>query len=471
VRLGATIAVLLVSAWPVRAGWSVAWTNDSIWPSWSCPNDLRVACAERNAVLQPWGTLVQSVPAEPSIWPSAAWLGQVDKWLMVNALLPGSPGPVTSVEGTLHRRFIDPYLASGTSFATAFNTNANVRLTWTNAMKYAGLTATHNFTRPTWRWVPATGWVAEDNSPFWLRISDMEERRKVLDLLRWTQQDTASGGTNVWYFKPLDFAFEAPSLPACDVRTPVQELPSEFSWTNLPSGSLYWSINTASYWDDDDDIWYIPSGVATRFDGLATTATGEIEATSLEMFDFSDWEFPDIRWPAAYWLSAVQVTNYASATDLYAKWETNVLAAVTSTYLTEIDFETPYITVGECALDFPPADADRLITNAQPEASWPLPLTYEIAATATKLRHSSRALVVSSNVPDHNDLVFTHHSSSYTEKAGTNLIEELAVVIPKWQSDVGDPYYQGRLGPTLSLAAVTRWDVTNGFSRVSAAVP
>jgi hypothetical protein len=72
--------------------------------------------------------------------------------------------------------------------------------------------------------------------------------------------------------------------------------------------------------------------------------------------------------------------------------------------------------------------------------------------------------VLGTNVPDHADLVLTHRRHQYQTVIShvTNIVEQLSVIVPVWQEDLAYPAY----GPVLSLGAVSRWDVTNGFQMV-----
>jgi hypothetical protein len=450
---------LAIVAGNAAAGWSPAWTNGSVWASYAMVKDIKAAVDERHVVMRPYAGDWNAPPAAPGIWPSVRWLGVIDLWLYRTARLLRAPSE-NSASSSANCSFLDPYLASGTSYEAALRTNAEVRLTWTNAMRYAGLTNTFNFTRPIHRYSGGS-WSMATNRPFWLRREDLDERRRVLNLLRWTRETQTVGGTNVHVLASLPNAFESPSFPSCDLNAPVQELPAEYAWTNAPSGDAAWTLDVVQY--EDDPIYVVP-GHASRMDGIGRSDTGNVAMVILDTFEFEGDRFPNISWPSNYYVAATQPTNFARAMDLYARWETNVLAAVDTYSPTKLRHDNRPRITSYCARDWSPSDFSEPRTNSQPTATWSLPLAYTLEATAATPRGTARSLARSGNVPDYADLVLTHrkHSFLFTKSGVTNTIEQLAVVAPVWQADIADPAN----GPDLDVVAVCRWDVTNGFDKV-----
>jgi hypothetical protein len=434
--------------------------------------DLKTAVDERNAVIRQYLGIVQSPPQTPGMWPSVYWLGALDLWLLRGAMLPGAPSEQNwgSSAGCY---FVDPYVARGTSFEYAFRSNVTTHLTWTNAMRYAGLTNSFNFTHPTWVFNPATyTWSTATNRPFWLRRSDLDERRRVLNLLRWTREDEYTGGTNVWRVRQFPEALECPAFPSCEKNTPVEALPSEYEWVNTPVAPIPAWWNTMKWRliadrDFDETPPFAGAGIAARMDGIGHCNTGNVDMVFLRQHSFWPYRI-NVLWPSNYYLRLQsQPTNYANQTDVYAQWETNVLAAIDTQSYTKILHESsPHIFGPSCSVDWTPVGQSEMRTNSQPQVTWPLPLKYTLDATGTKAKApgASRTVVLGNNVPDHEDLVLTNVKHEFDEPSGdvTNTVEELAVVIPVWQLRLADPL----TGPILSLAGVSRWDVTNGFQMV-----
>ena len=192
------VALILACLGPTiaQAGWSPAWTNGSIWAHQRCVKDLYNAYNERRLLFAagPYYTITA-----PTIWPSFSWLTTLDARLQSI----GTKFVDRGQAGT--NNHFDAYFADNpTSWAPSY--------TWSSLLTDAGVT---NFR------------VCATNQTIWPRLSDLMQRRRVIERLTWTK--------SFWWFEGegSDWIGEANDTDAATTNWPALEQVAETNWHGI----------------------------------------------------------------------------------------------------------------------------------------------------------------------------------------------------------------------------------------------
>lgn len=461
VRRAVIAAVMLAaSAGVAGAGWSPAWTNGSIWAHGSLMRDLISAVDERHGVV--YGDS-ESYGFIDTIWPSIYNLDRVDLWITSEAQLPGQPYS-WSYAVIPYQNWLDPYKAISGSYSNLWATNGVAWLTWTNAMKYIGLTNTYNFTRPC---VAFDGGYST-NRPFWLRREDMNERKALLNLLRWSQDtlvyDKVEKWSRRWSLMDWESGVNIEGESCTNFVAPAATPDYGTEWTdNGYVQDWRWSV---IYHRANDELW-------TGDD--ANAVYGEAASEAWRIPKPSEGYNARIAWwsETPMGIGTDLPTNLAARSDFYLLSQTGVVSMAGSTttnwmLLSWVWSDSEWDCYdGKQSDSEPMYDEDEQRVNTQTNCAWSLPRAWSLVATADKKRANGCTAVTNTFTgwPVRADLQYTIETVAETglpsSPAGASYDRQESMYVgPKAWNIGGGSQYLG------SVRVVHRWDVTNGFDKV-----